>query len=164
MVVASVSFKQVELYGKQFIPVVSLNAATLSELRITTAEYKDDCRVADIGSYESVTITDVSNISITKLENLSATVDDGNNKVLTPVRYPQLSEDGVKYYYVSKADIGRLDFIAKQMYGAEAFWRYIARINGIMDPYTDMYVGQALKCPTVVAISNAMSDSVKQYA
>jgi len=72
-----------------------------------------------------------------------------------PSEFSESYEDA-RLHEVKKFEIGMLDKIAVTYYGPgqEVMWWVIAQANGLIDPETDMYVGQKLVIPPRSALLN----------
>lgn len=55
----------------------------------------------------------------------------------------------VSLYIVSDSDLGQPDRIAWRVYGDSNWWWLICSYNGIINPMTDMYLGQRLRIPAL---------------
>lgn len=59
---------------------------------------------------------------------------------------------GYKEHRVAKSEIGCLDVLAVKYFGNERLGWFIAAFNNIIDPVTDMYVGQVLRIPDILFV------------
>ena len=56
------------------------------------------------------------------------------------------------YYMITGEDIYRPDLISFKLYKTKEYWWVLLLINGIMNPFNDMYVGQVIKVPSMFDI------------
>lgn len=66
-------------------------------------------------------------------------------------RYVDLHEKVLEYvlHTVTETDLGQPDAIAYAHYGDSNWWWLICSYNGIVNPMTDMFLGQRLRIPTL---------------
>lgn len=57
-------------------------------------------------------------------------------------------------HVVVDGDLGRLDLIAYKYYNDINLWWYVAFSNGIVNPFTDMYVGQVLQIAAMTSLAD----------
>ncbi len=60
----------------------------------------------------------------------------------------------VQYYRVNAEDIVAPDLISIKLYKTELYWWIIMLVNGIVDVFSDLYVGQLLVIPNILDIRN----------
>lgn len=53
-----------------------------------------------------------------------------------------------KEHTIISTEVGCLDIVAQYYYNNERLWWIIAAFNNLIDPVSDMYVGQKLKIPS----------------
>lgn len=66
-------------------------------------------------------------------------------------RYVDVQESVLQYqlHTVSETDVAQPDSIAHRFYGKSDWWWLICTYNGIVNPTTDMYLGQKLRIPAL---------------
>lgn len=66
-------------------------------------------------------------------------------------RYMDLHEAPLRYTFhtVTSSDLGQPDAIAFRYYQDSNWWWLLCSFNGIVNPLTDMYLGQRLKVPSL---------------
>ena len=64
-----------------------------------------------------------------------------------PSELAQMRVSSSKVHTVRDGNVGRLDRISYEEYDTVGFWWVIAAVNDIIDPRTDMSVGQRLLIP-----------------
>lgn len=57
-------------------------------------------------------------------------------------------------HVVTSVDIGRPDLISKKLYGSAKYWSILFNVNGIFDPFNDLYIGQRLNAPPLNIIED----------
>lgn len=104
-------------------------------------------------------IVSVSTTTSSRFKDTRAYDDrDGQGPVFglmePPVEFADLDLSLADKHRVKAYEVGFLDLIAAQYYdfGYESYWWAIALVNGIVDPDTDMYVGQEIYIPPFAAI------------
>lgn len=58
----------------------------------------------------------------------------------------------VGYYMVCGEDLGKPDLISMKMYNQEGYWWLICLVNGILNPFSDLEIGQILTIPNMMDI------------
>ena len=58
------------------------------------------------------------------------------------------------YYRIDAVDLMRPDLISYKAYGTVDYWWVIMLVNGIMDAFHDLVVGELLTMPNALDISN----------
>jgi len=63
-------------------------------------------------------------------------------------RVPEIPQDDTdRLYQVTQPNSGRLDLIAKEMYGTEELWWVICDANLMTDPMTEATTGSKIRIP-----------------
>jgi hypothetical protein len=80
------------------------------------------------------------------------------------VSYLDLQEKAVDYQFhiVSETDIAQPDAIAYNYYGDSNWWWLLCSFNGIVNPMTDMVLGQRLKIPNLHIVQLLLAPKQKQ--
>ena len=70
-----------------------------------------------------------------------------------PMKYASLVPI-VGYYTVTAATKDRADLIARELYGTEDYWWLVYWMNGIIDPFTSLEVGNKLAIADITTIQS----------
>ena len=73
--------------------------------------------------------------------------------------YPELdlTEDMYTTYMLAESDLYRADLLAYKFYNDVNLWWALCLFNGILNPLTDMEIGQIIKIPNKELLLEAMS-------
>ena len=83
--------------------------------------------------------------------------------IWNPIDFPPSDIDAT--YRVRITDLGRLDLLAYQYYENVNLWWVIAYVNDIVDPLTDMSIGQLLRIPSrEVVFSTLLNQGLRKGA
>ena len=63
-----------------------------------------------------------------------------------------LTDSDYAMHQIRSGDIGRLDLVAWKHYSNTSYWWMIAHANSIVDPLTELQVGQFIRVPSLSAI------------
>ena len=66
-----------------------------------------------------------------------------------PINKVSYSIQRSQIYKVKQEDLSAPDLIAKNVYGTEYLWWYLCLVNGIIDPFEELYVGLNLIVPDI---------------
>lgn len=85
-----------------------------------------------------------------------------NQKLLEGIPISQLEKQGVNFafYTVTQLDIDRPDMIAQRIYRDFRYWWVLLRLNRIIDPINDIYVGQRLKYVDKSYLDKFLADAI----
>jgi len=56
------------------------------------------------------------------------------------------------YYRVEESDLTRPDIISYKSYNTVRYWWLICYVNGIEDPFHDLFLGQLLQIPNLIDV------------
>lgn len=60
-----------------------------------------------------------------------------------------LPKSPVGYFVVTESDVGRIDKISYSIYHNSAYWWIICLQNNIINPFSELSVGQVLEIPAI---------------
>jgi hypothetical protein len=68
----------------------------------------------------------------------------------------EYEKNGITFptYTIIGTDINRVDIISLKVYGRTDYWWMLMRVNNILDPFNDLYIGQVLKTPPINMIED----------
>jgi len=80
--------------------------------------------------------------------------------------YLNLNENVTTYstHVISQAFEGRPDLIAHKVYGSVALWWVICQFNGVVNPFTDLYVGKLVKVPDYSQLMHVLHEEFESTA
>lgn len=65
-----------------------------------------------------------------------------------------ITKRAISYYEITESDIGRPDLIAVNTTTDQNLWWIIFKFNGIINPYSELVVGDIIKIPSILDIED----------
>ena len=78
--------------------------------------------------------------------------------------YLNLNEYITKYstHVISQAFEGRPDLISHKLYGSVDLWWVVCQFNGVVNPFTDLYVGLLIKVPDYSQLMHVLHEALEE--